>query len=104
MWLYAKDILPDWPTPNVIDLLICSLPSSTWHMNDEDIEPVNPDEEGLLYIGDIRFPDLESNADVITEIINADPNKLFGLHWRNATVTMRAGSWTAIFQSALLRR
>jgi hypothetical protein len=71
-------------------------------MSFEEIEPLNEDEEGILYLGPMAMPDIEGSADVIAEIISSDPNKVFELGWRNATIKMRAGSWAAIFQRDVL--
>lgn len=67
-----------------------------------DIEPLNEDEEAEVYFNGLTLSNLEESADLIAEIIDADPNRIFCLQWRNAQITMRAGSWAALFQRDVL--
>lgn len=67
-----------------------------------EIEPLNEDEEAEVYFTGLTLSSLEGSADVVAEIIDADPNRVFCLRWRNAQITMRAGSWAAIFQRDVL--
>jgi hypothetical protein len=65
------------------------------------VKPLNEDREGVLYLHTFHMPDLESSADVIAEVMTSDEDRVVALYFSNATLTMRAGSWKAMFQEIL---
>jgi len=67
-----------------------------------EIQPLNEDKQDLFWIGQLHILDLEDAADVIANVINADPNEIITGDWRNVSITMRAGSWAALFQRDVL--
>lgn len=61
-----------------------------------EMEPVNPNCEAPLYIEIELVEQLPKNTR--NKIINADDEDLVHMHWRNATLTMRAAAIRAILK------
>lgn len=59
-----------------------------------DIEPVNPDKDAIFNLETLHV--LDGEIELYALLTALPPNHLVNLQWRNATLTMRAGTIQAV--------